>query len=302
MADRTVSRRVVIGAALTGAAAAFAGCGSGRSSNGAAKGEAVAPSQASPSSATSPATPPSTATKTGPPTPAQIAAKATVPVLCYHQVRAHEASDSTYTRRVLVTPPEKYRAQLDAIAAAGYTTITPNQYHAALTSGVALPDKPVMLSFDDGKDNQPQTALAELTKRDMTGIWYIMTVVIGNDGWTTKKQIRAAADAGHVIGCHTWDHHDVREYGPKDWAPQFEKSRETLRALSGQEVTSFAYPYGAWSAAALPHLHKAGYATAFQLDDKPVDNTKPLLTLRRSLVVSDWSGPQVVAKLEALSA
>lgn len=295
--DRAVSRRVVIGAALTGAAAAVVGCGNAQSSNGAAQ-RGGAPSQAPATAATTPVAP----TTTAPATPAQIAARATVPVLCYHQVREHEASDSAYTRQVLVTPPDAYRTQLDAIAQAGYTTITPGQYHAALTTGAALPDKPVMLSFDDGKDNQPQTALAELTKRDMTGIWYIMTVVIGNDGWTTKKQIRAAADAGHVIGCHTWDHQDVREYGPKDWEPQFEKPRETLRTISGQEVDSFAYPFGAWNPSVLPHLEKAGYTTAFQLDDKPLDSKKPLLTLRRSMAVSEWSGPQVIAKLEALSA
>ncbi|WP_210424357.1 polysaccharide deacetylase family protein [Gephyromycinifex aptenodytis] len=300
--DQHISRRLILGAALTGAAAAVAGCGSGTAAprtGAAGTGSSSGAPTGSPAASGSPTT---SATSAPPASPAQIAARATVPVLCYHQVRPYQASDSGYTRQLLVMPPEKFRAQLDAIAGAGYTTVTPDAYLAALTTGAALPDKPVMLSFDDGKDNQPQTAFAELSKRDMTGVWYIMTVVIGNPGWTTKKQIRAVADAGHVIGSHTWDHHDVREYGPKDWAPQFEKSRETLRDISGQEVASFAFPYGAWNEAALPHLAKAGYSTAFQLNDKPLDPAKPLLTLRRSLAASDWTGPQVVAKLDELSA
>ena len=53
--------------------------------------------------------------------------------------------------------------------------------------------------------------------------------------------------------------------------------------------------------AALPHLAKAGYSTAFQLEEKPLDRTHPLLTLRRALAVSTWTGDEVVGKLQTLA-
>ena len=284
--DRTLlNRRTLLTGGLAAASVTLAGC---------------AP-QTSQSSASAPSGTPAPATLAPTPsTPQEIAARATVPVLCYHQVRPWTGADSSYARDVLVVEPATYRRQLDAIKAAGYTTIAPAEYHAHLATGAKLPDKPVILSFDDGKDNQALTALPELAKRGMVGTWFIMTVVIGNSGWTSADQIRQAADAGHTIGCHTWDHHDVRKYGAEDFATQVNKARATLQKHSGQAVDSFAFPYGAWNAAALPHLASAGFTTAYQLADKPLDPALPQYTLRRQLAVSTWTGEQVVAKLDDL--
>ncbi|GAB49920.1 polysaccharide deacetylase family protein [Mobilicoccus pelagius] len=295
----TVSRRSVLGAAALGGVAALAAACAAPSIP--AEPQSEAASAPGGPSATGGSASPTTSSAVAEASPKDVIARATVPVLCYHQVRPWTSSDSSYTKTQLVIPPEKHREHLDAIKNAGYTTITPDQYHAHLTQGVELPAKPVILSYDDGKDNQPEIAFADLTARGMKGTWFIMTVVVGNDGWTTKDQIRQVADAGHVIGCHTWDHHDVRKYGAKDWATQFEEPRALLQKLSGQDVDTFAYPYGAWNTAALPHLQKAGYSTAFQLEEKPIDPDRPLLTLPRALAVSTWTGDEVVAKVGAMA-
>ncbi len=234
-------------------------------------------------------------------TAAQRASRATVPVLCYHQVRPWTGADTSYNREMLIIPPANLGAQLDAIRAAGYTTISPAQYATHLDTGAGLPSKPVILSFDDGKDNQVSAALPALTKRGMTGTFFIMTVILGNAGWMRRDDVRRLADAGMTIGSHTWDHHMVTEYSTSDYATQLQQPRELLRRLSGQEVDDFAYPYGAWKAEVLPHVRKAGYRCAYQLQDKPLDATYPELTLRRILAVSTWTGDQVVAKLAAFS-
>lgn len=229
-----------------------------------------------------------------------MAKRATVPVLCYHQVRPYASGDSDYSRGVLIVTPQKFGAQLDAIAEAGYATISPDDYLAHLKTGRGLPEKPVILSFDDGKDNQHQTALPEVLKRGMTATWYIMTVVLNSKGWTKPDDVRRMADQGITIGSHTWDHHDVRKYTSDDFVVQYEQARETLQKASGQAVESFAFPYGAWNEAALAPLEAAGYTTAFQLTDKELDATYPQYTLKRALAVSSWSGNQVVAKLDQL--
>lgn len=228
------------------------------------------------------------------PEPTPTPGAASVPVLCYHQVRDWASGDSSYTRQLLVCPPKNFRAQLDALGEAGYTTITPDAYLTHLRTGAGLPDKPVLLSFDDGKDNQALVAGPELDRRGMVGTFFVMTVVIGNAGWISATQIKDLAEAGHTIGSHTWDHHAVTSYAGEDWRTQLDGSREKLRSLSGQEVTTFAYPYGAWNAAALPHLREAGYTTAFQLQEKPLDAEEPALTLRRILANSTWSGAQTI--------
>ncbi len=184
---------------------------------------------------------------------------------------------------------------------AGYTTISPAQYAAHLQTGQGLPEKPVILTFDDGKDNQVAQAMPALSQRGMTGTFFIMTVVLGNPGWMRRDDVKNLADAGMTVGSHTWDHHMVTKYSGTDCATQLEKPRALLSSLSGQDVVDFAYPYGAWNTAILPHLTKAGYTSAYQLQEKPIDATHPELTLRRILAVSTWTGDQVVAKLESFN-
>lgn len=295
-----LSRRVVLrGAAGLAGWAGLAGVGALAACSSVAP-DATSATGAPPAGSGEAAGGPPTADPT-PATPAQVAARAVVPVLCYHQVRDWTGEDSQYTRENLVIPPAAFREQLDAMTGAGYTAISPDQYYAHLTTGAELPAKPVLLSFDDGKDNQASIAAAELAKRGMTGTFFIMSVVIGNAGWVTEDELKKVADSGMTIGSHTWDHHRVDKYTEADLEEQLVKPRETLAAITGQPVLDFAYPYGAWNDAGAALVAKAGYRTGYQLMDQPVSAEVPLYSLRRQLAVSTWKGPEVVAKLEGFA-
>lgn len=300
-ARRPVSRRnVLTGLGGLGLVAGASACGVQSEQPNPA--DSPAPSTGGGSSTTNPTGGATSSATAGTASAAQIAPRATVPVLCYHQVRPHTSDDSGYTRENLVIEPGQLAAHLDAIAQAGFTTITPDQYYTHLETGQGLPSKPVLLSFDDGKDNQATAALSAVQERKMTATFFVMTVILGNKGWLSKDDVKKFADAGMTVGSHTWDHHMVTKYTEQDWKKQFEEPRETLRKLSGQEVADFAYPYGAWNEAALPHLRSAGYRAAYQLSDKPLLTADPLYTLRRLLAGSSWTGQQVVEKLTNFAA
>jgi peptidoglycan/xylan/chitin deacetylase (PgdA/CDA1 family) len=245
-------------------------------------------------------TPGPTAAKPAPDRPAtarDMAKRATVPVLCYHQLRNWRSGDSAYNRSTLICPPKYFRRHLDAIADGGWTTITPDQYLAHLTTGAALPKKPVMLSFDDASAGQASEGLPQLVKRGMTGTFFVMTVVLDKPQWMSTRDVKRLAHAGMTIGSHTWDHHAITDLRGRDWKIQLEQSRETLRKASGQSVRHFAYPYGVVATRAYEHLKAAGYSTAFQLASTGVDPRAPLYTLRRSIVVSTWSGATLLKHL-----
>ena len=241
-------------------------------------------------SAATPATTPSAAS------PAQIARRATVPVLCWHQVRDWRSDDGPYARRLLICPPRRFTDQLDALAEDGWTTIGPDDYLAHLTTGRALPAKPVLLSFDDAQGTHASAALPQLRRRDMTATFFAMTVVLDKPGWLSGRDVARLADAGMTVAAHTYDHARVDRYGRRDWREQLERPRELLERLAGAAVEHFAYPYGAWRPAALPHVRAAGYRSAYQLADA-MDDRSPLLTLRRDLVDSTWSGRRLLAFL-----
>lgn len=296
-ADRPIDRRTLLGGLL--GTAALAGCAAAKSS----------PSQ--PTANSSPAAPSSTAGRRPgaptssathkaapkPVTPAEIIARATVPVLCWHQLRDWRPSDGAVARNELICPPRHFRAQLDALKHDGWTTVGPDQYLAHLTSGATLPPKPVILTFDDGQASQITEGLPDLLARGMTATFFVMTVVFGNEGWMTERDVKHLADVGMTVAAHTWDHHRVDRYSGSDWKIQLDQPRALLEKLMGRPVEHFAYPYGLWNRADFPHLAAAGYRTAFQLWQFPMDPTQPLYSLRRIIVVSTWTGPELLTAL-----
>jgi peptidoglycan/xylan/chitin deacetylase (PgdA/CDA1 family) len=230
-------------------------------------------------------------------TPAEIIARATVPVLCWHQLRDWRADDSDFARTELVCPPRYFRAQLDALKHDGWTTISPDRYLAHLTEGAPLPPKPVLLTFDDSQKSQITEGLPQLRARGMTATFFLMTVVFGQDGWMDERDVTHLTDAGMTVGAHTWDHHPADRYSGSDWKIQLDQPASLLKKLTGRPVVHFAYPYGLWNRRDFPHLAAAGYRTAFQLRQFPMDRRQPLYSLRRIIVVSTWTGPQLLTAL-----
>lgn len=223
---------------------------------------------------------------------ADVAKRSRVPILCYHQVRPVTAADAAVDRAYIITPG-RFRAQLDALEQGGYETISPDQLLAHLTTGAPLPPKPVLLTFDDAVDDHYRVVLPELRRRKMTATFFVMTVVLGNEGYMTRGQVRRLSRAGMTIGAHTWDHHRVDEYAGEDWRVQVEEPVEVLSKLTGKPIRYFAYPFGIWSRDAFPHLRKAGIHAAFQLVDRPISFADPLMTIRRKIASPDWTPAQL---------
>ncbi len=220
---------------------------------------------------------------------ATILARPQVPVLCYHQIRDWRASDSK-TSKDYIIPVAAFKEQMQMLADSGYHTVLPDQLYAYLTTGAALPKKPVMLTFDDGDLDQYTVAAPELEKHGFKGAFFIMTVAIGRhrkQPYMDKTQIKDLSDRGHAIGAHTWDHHNVKKYQGDDWKIQVDEPKTKLEGIIGKPVKYFAYPFGLWNREALPELQKRGYAAAFTLADKR-DDTMPLYTVRRIIAGGQW--------------
>ncbi|MFN8109258.1 MAG: polysaccharide deacetylase family protein [Thermoleophilia bacterium] len=227
--------------------------------------------------------------------PVTIARRAVVPVLCWHQVRALTGTESASDLTYIVTP-QQLDTQLLALRRAGYTTITGEAYAAYLTTGKALPAKPILLTFDDGSAGQYTDALPLLQQHHMVATFFPMTVVLGKTNWITAQQLREIAAAGMSVGGHTWDHQNVAKLSTaRDYRVQFVQPKADLQRILKKPVTLFAYPFGLWSRAAFPHLRSAGYTVAFQLSDK-LYAKDPLMTVRR-MIVPGWSGDELLRQI-----
>jgi peptidoglycan/xylan/chitin deacetylase (PgdA/CDA1 family) len=217
-----------------------------------------------------------------------ILARKQVPILCYHQIRDWKPTDSKMSKDYIM-PPATIREELKMLADSGYHTILPDQLYAYLTTGAALPSRPIMLTFDDTDEDQYTVLFPELKKYGFKAVFFIMTVSLNRlPHYMTKEQVKELYDAGNVIGSHTWDHHNVKKYQGQDWVTQIDKPTKQLEAITGTPIRYFAYPFGLWNREAIPELKKRGFLAAFQLADK-MDPQDPLYTIRRIIVAGGWN-------------
>ena len=227
-------------------------------------------------------------------TAAAVAARSHVPVLCYHQIRARTSADGAADRQYIVSPSVLDK-QLQTLADAGYTPISGEDYVAHMARGKKLPRKPILLTFDDASDGQYTRALPILKKHRFIATFFVMTVVLGKPGWMTKGQVKALDRAGMTIGAHTYDHKAVPEYTSDDFETQLTEPGRELRKIVGHKVELFAYPFGSYSASAIPAMFAAGYRAAFQLADE-LDKQHPLWSIRR-IIVPELTGKQLLREI-----
>ena len=216
------------------------------------------------------------------PTKKEIAKKLEVPILCYHRIRPSLPSDGKNMRAYSVTPAH-FAQQMKALHDNGFHTILPEQLYQYLVHNKSLPKNPVMITFDDTREEHFRLGAAEMSKYGFKGAFFIMTISMNRPGYMTKTQIKTLSDKGNCIGVHTWDHNPVTKYQGKDWDIQVIKPKKQLESITGKPVNYFAYPSGIWNKAAIPQLKSNGYQLAFILSTKS-DPNEPLYTVRRLIV------------------
>ena len=222
-----------------------------------------------------------------PPNPVVVMHRPQVPILCYHQIREWSPSDSK-TAKDYIVPVEKFREQMKALAENGYHTILPDQLYDYLVNGTALPSKPFLLTYDDTRAEQFTIASEEMKKYGFKGVYFIMTVSLGRPGYMTREEVKKLSDEGNVIGSHTWNHSNVKNYAAKDWPLQVDKPSQQLESITGKPIEYFAYPFGLWNKPAIEQLKERHFKAAFQLSEKR-DENDPLFTIRRIIVPGEWN-------------
>lgn len=172
-----------------------------------------------------------------------------IPVLMYHHVGD---AASRYT-----IPLWRFEQQLDWLQENGYTAVTLSEVYDAVAGVGTLPPHPVAITFDDGYAEQ-WAAVQAMNARGMRGTFFILSGASTLADW----QIRAMADAGHEIGSHSIAHPDLTGVSDARLWSELVDARARLRAISGQDVDIFAYPYGAYDSRVVNTVEAAGYRAA----------------------------------------
>lgn len=186
-----------------------------------------------------------------------------VPVFMYHHIRAIRANDTPRTLSFVVTP-ESLEAQLKDLVQRGFHTITPDELDAALTNGAPLPDKPVLLTFDDGLREHYTVVLPLLKKYQVKATFFIITSANHLNGYLKDAMIKEMDESGlATIASHTEHHPYLARMSAATRVAEIVGSKRSLEALLGHPVNSFAYPYGSWDQRVAKEVEAAGYTLGF---------------------------------------
>ena len=220
-----------------------------------------------------------------------ILSRKQVPVLCYHQIRDWRSTDSKSAKDYII-PVATFKSHIKMLKDSGYNSVLPDQVYNYLVYGDALPEKPVMITFDDTDLTQLEVGNKVLKEHGFKGAYFMMTVVIGKHGrvnYMNKDEIKQVATDGNTVGLHTYDHPNLKKVvGDEEWDKQIKKSKALLEEISGQKVEHLAYPFGLWNKEAIVELKKRGIKSAYILATSR-DENDPLYTIRRIIASGYWS-------------
>ena len=210
-----------------------------------------------------------------------------VPIVIYHSVRPYIKGESGTQDRYDITP-ELFDKQLNYLRDNGFTTITFNELADYFDNGTPLPVKPIILSFDDGWENQFIYAFPLLEKQKMVGTFFVFTNALNRGKHLKWDDVRTMKKAGMEIGSHTKFHPYLDNI--KDSATlanEIEGSKKILEESVGT-TTAFAYPFGEHGTTTVMEVKHAGYRVARAIRDGNIQTTEDRYTLRGFIVSDDF--------------
>ena len=168
------------------------------------------------------------------------------PILEYHQITDEPLGLDFDVYNV---PPAEFAAQLDYLQAEGYTTITLQDFMRVVHGKGTLPGKPIVLTFDDGYEDNYKEMLPILEAHSMTAVVYVIT--------NELMQRR-----GLEIGSHTSDHLPLTSLDATTRLKQIRESKIFLEWNGLQTIYSLSYPNGAFNSEIEEILRQEEYLTA----------------------------------------
>lgn len=182
---------------------------------------------------------------------AACSGKPEIPILVYHSVGT--ASDE-YT-----TPVAQFAAQLDWLAENGFHTVSLRDLAEARARRRPLPDKSVILTFDDGREDGFRIVLPALTAHGFRATFFVVTGEVGQPGYLTWEQVRALAAAGMEIGSHSATHARLSDLDDARVREELTRSRAELEQRLGRPVDLVAYPYNSVRRRIVRIARESGY-------------------------------------------
>jgi peptidoglycan/xylan/chitin deacetylase (PgdA/CDA1 family) len=214
-----------------------------------------------------------------------------IPVLMYHRI-VPEAPKNSY-HGIWVTT-QLFEQNLHSLKHRGYSPMTFEQYQLFLNNEFILPKNPVILTFDDGYEDNYTFAFPLLKKYGFSAVIFLVAETKRRTNFwdadepqvplMNNEQIREMSGAGIEFGSHTVTHPNLSHCSPEQLRKELFESKKILEQLTGKNIISLAYPYGAVNERIKSLAAEAGYKFGIATNSGPLKFYEDFLEIRRTQI------------------
>lgn len=180
-----------------------------------------------------------------------------IPILLYHSVAAPDGDD--IRPRGYWLPPELFEKHLLLLKEKGYVTISLGLFRRALSENSRLPDKSIILTFDDGYLNNYTLVLPRLIDFGFTATFFPTVSTIGRSGMMGTGELEKLLEKGMEVGSHGMKHEILGGRKEEELRRELIDSKRVLEGALKTEVDYFSLPRG-YLPRILPRLvRESGY-------------------------------------------
>ena len=195
-------------------------------------------------------------------------------VLNYHMVNPMVIS--------LAIDPTDFEWQMKYLVDHGYHTISTDELYDFMEGKGALPDRPVLITFDDGYVDNYTNAYPILKKYNLKATIFIVTgFVSSRKGYLTWDQLREMEQHGIMAQSHTVTHAPLPELPDERIREELVESKRTAEVELGHPIDFIAYPTGVHDLHIVSIAKEAGYRGGFTVKYGNVDRSSNVYAMER---------------------
>lgn len=208
-----------------------------------------------------------------------------VPVIMYHDVIAKRGKGSVW----FDCTTAEFEQQMNWLVSQNAHAVSLDDLYKHLTTGEALPENAVVLTFDDNYQGFYDNAYPILKKLNFPCAMFVHTNYVGDKksdhpkmDWATLKSLEAEKLV--TIGSHTMSHpDDMTKLTADDQEKELSGAKAVLEQQLGHPIPYLAYPNGKQDKITKDLARKTGYKMAFTIDNGPAEGSPDILLVNRTI-------------------
>lgn len=184
-------------------------------------------------------------------------------ILLYHNVtdkRSISSKDDLYVHI------DDFRDQLDYIVESGYNVITLQELYDLRQKNEKIPNKTIVLTFDDGDKSSYDIVFPELKKRGLRASFFVTTRQLNEKGFVTRKNLIEMENSGQDIQSQGHNNEDFIDAPLHQVHKSMYLSKKILEETLNKKVLFLVYPNSSFNSEVIRIAQDVGYEWALSTE------------------------------------